>query len=654
MPKPLKVLMAEDDPLDAELFLRELRRAGFAPEIRRVDTEEAFVEGLQGEVDLVVADHVLPEFGSRRALELLKASGRNLPLIVVSGKIGEDKAVEAIRLGATDYLIKGQFARLGHAVERALEVARLREERRRDAEALRESERFARAALDALTTQIAIVDEGGTIVAVNEAWRSFAVQNGPVSANVAEGANYLSVCDRTEGPEAEVARSVARAIRDILAGNRSLFEIEYPCPRPGEDRWFVARITPFPDNGARRVVVAHEDITESRRLEEQLRQAQKMEAIGTLAGGVAHDFNNILAAIMLHLDLLKLDVSMPASTQKSLDELSQAARRAAGLTRKLLLFSRQEPARRQRVDLKAVVRGLLAMLDRMVGENYTLDLTGSPEPLWLEGDPGMLELVAMNLVINARDAMPRGGSIELRLDGCELGEGATEAHPAGRPGRYARLIVSDTGCGMNEATRQRIFEPFFTTKAAGKGTGLGLSTVFGIVEQHAGWIEVESVEGRGSTFAVWFPAATDAGDETEVPVATTAATNPTSRGTILLVDDNRSMRSAAAGILRNEGYHVLEAGEGVEARSMLARQSVPVDLLLTDIVMPGGVLGHELANEVRSRDPRLKVILMSGHHASEEMSIQDGGFNAYLSKPFSSDQLVQAVRTVLAKRTDSS
>jgi signal transduction histidine kinase len=653
MPKPLKVLMAEDDPLDAELFQRELRRAGFAPEIRRVDTEEAFVEGLQGEVDLVVADHVLPEFGSRRALELLKASGRNLPLIVVSGKIGEDKAVEAIRLGATDYLLKGQFARLGHAVERALEGARLREERRRDAEALRESERFARAALDALTTQIAIVDEGGTIVAVNEAWRSFAVQNGPVFANVSEGANYLSVCDRTEGPEAGVAQSVARAIRDILEGGRTRFEVEHPCPRPGEDRWFVARITPFPDNGARRVVVAHEDITESRRLEEQLRQSQKMEAIGTLAGGVAHDFNNILAAIMLHLDLLKLDASMPASMQKSLDELSQAARRAAGLTRKLLLFSRQEPARRQRVDLKAVVRGLLAMLDRMVGENYTLDLTGSPEPLWLEGDPGMLELVAMNLVINARDAMPRGGRIELRLDGCELDEGATEAHTAGRAGRFARLIVSDTGCGMNEATRQRVFEPFFTTKAAGKGTGLGLSTVFGIVEQHAGWIEVESVEGRGSTFIVYLPAASGTVGDPEPPEASAAA-GRSSRGTLLIVDDNRSMRSAAAGILRMEGYRVLEAGDGLEARNILAARTAPIDLLLTDVVMPGGVLGHELAAEVGNRDRRVKVILMSGHHSSEERAVMAGAFGVCLAKPFSADELLRTVRTALSERPASS
>jgi CheY-like chemotaxis protein len=265
----------------------------------------------------------------------------------------------------------------------------------------------------------------------------------------------------------------------------------------------------------------------------------------------------------------------------------------------------------------------------------------------------MLELVAMNLVINARDAMPRGGHIALRLDGCELDEGAMEAHPAGRSGRFGRLIVSDTGCGMNEATRQRIFEPFFTTKAAGKGTGLGLSTVFGIVEQHAGWIEVESVEGRGSTFIVYLPAAFGTGGDPEPLAAAPTVTGPSSRGTLLVVDDNRSMRSAAAGILRMEGYRVLEAGDGLEARNLLAARTAPIDLLLTDVVMPGGVLGHELAAEVRDRDQRVKVILMSGHHSSEERAVMAGAFGAYLAKPFSADELLRTVRTALSGRPAS-
>ena len=345
-------------------------------------------------------------------------------------------------------------------------------------------------------------------------------------------------------------------------------------------------------------------------LQDQLIVAQKLEAVGQLAGGVAHDFNNILAAIMLHLDLLKSESAISPGRLDSIDELIMASRRAAGLTRQLLLFSRREPAQRRVVDLNVIVSNLLKMLDRLVGEHLTLVHEATPQALWLLADPGMLEQVVMNLVVNARDAMPGGGRIVLRAEAIAIDAVHAARQRGGRAGPFIRLAVIDKGGGMSADTQARIFEPFFTTKEAGKGTGLGLSTVFGIVQQHAGWIEVESAEGMGSSFAIYLPAHTGPVVD-QIPER---AAVPVAKGyeTILIAEDNEGLRLAAVKILRRSGYDVLEAADGRSARAILDARPGEVDLLLTDVVMPGGLMGHELAAGLRTAGSP-KVILMSGY-----------------------------------------
>jgi PAS domain S-box-containing protein len=407
------------------------------------------------------------------------------------------------------------------------------------------------------------------------------------------------------------------------------YDMKYRIVRPdGTERWIRDRAFPVhhADATLKHIVGVAEDITEARQLEERLRQSQKMEAIGTLAGGIAHDFNNMLAAIMLHLDLLKIDATVSPSMQGSLGELSQAARRAARLTRQLLLFSRREAAQFQPVDLNAVVHNLLKMLDRLVGENFALMHTGDPQPLWIYADPSLIELVVINLVVNARDA-------------------AARPEPAAAE-RFVRLRVIDSGCGMSADTKARIFEPFFTTKEAGKGTGLGLSTVFGIVQQHSGWLDVESAEGKGSSFSVYLPAHSSPA-QPDPPGVAGATKVAKGRETILVVEDNDAIRHAATNLLRQRGYRVMEAADGRAAQQMLDEQPDRFDLVLTDDVMPGGIMGHELAATLRAGVRRPKLILMSGQTAPNRGPAEPPAINAYLAKPFDADRLLRVVRATL-------
>jgi CheY-like chemotaxis protein len=326
-------------------------------------------------------------------------------------------------------------------------------------------------------------------------------------------------------------------------------------------------------------------------------------------------------------------------------EIEAAARRAAGLTRQLLLFSRREPAQRRVIDLNAVVANLVTMLSRLLGEHFTLVQVPAPHPLSLLADAGMLEQVVMNLVVNARDAMPNGGRIVVRLDEIELDAEAAQRRPRVRAGRFGRLVVIDTGCGMSAATQARIFEPFFTTKEAGKGTGLGLSTVFGIVQQHEGWVEVESVEDRGSSFAVHLPLHLGPHEvrASEAPRAATAS----GRETIVIAEDDEGVRLGAARVLRQQGYLVHEAADGRQALELLRTHAGKVDLLLSDVVMPGGLLGHDLARHLPAAPRQPRVILMSGYNTHVDPAALEVSGVGYLSKPFDTSTLLRIVRATL-------
>jgi PAS domain S-box-containing protein len=395
------------------------------------------------------------------------------------------------------------------------------------------------------------------------------------------------------------------------------------------------------------------DITERKQAEEerknlhaQLLQAQKLESIGRLAGGVAHDFNNLLTLINGYSRLL-LDAMFPGDPSRdSLEEIHKAGERAAELTRQLLAFSRKQRLQPQVFDLNLVVTAMRSILTRVVGEDLELCVELSAEAAMVRADPHQLEQVVMNLAVNARDAMAGGGSLRLETACLEWDESFARLHPGARRGRYALLAVSDTGTGMDEETRRHLFEPFFTTKEAGKGTGLGLAMVLGIVEQSGGFIDVASELGRGTSFRIHLPmvenAVGDAGPPAAVPVAATRGTE-----TVLVVEDQAEVRKFAADALRSYGYHVLQAENALEAEMICDSGLQDVDLVLTDVVMPGPS-GHELADWLAVHWPDIKVLFISGYAGDaiipQGIPRQDAEF---IRKPFSPSQLALKIREVL-------
>jgi two-component system, cell cycle sensor histidine kinase and response regulator CckA len=397
------------------------------------------------------------------------------------------------------------------------------------------------------------------------------------------------------------------------------------------------------------VMGTFQDITERKELESQLRQSQKLEAIGQLAGGVAHDFNNILAAILMRLGLLQMRTDLNPETKQALKDLDGAARRAAGLTRQLLMFSRRSVLAVKPLDLNEVVADLLKMLRRLIGENIDLRFDGKSALPLVKADVGMLEQVLMNLAVNARDAMPKGGQITIGTSVADLTSAQAAAHPNGRPGRFVCLTVADTGCGMDAATLKRIFEPFFTTKEAGKGTGLGLATAHGIVAQHKGWIEVDSQVGVGTTFRVYLPATA----RSDVGSQPTFQTDHFRRGgeTILLAEDEAHLRQATAESLRALGYQVHEAANGQEAMTLWQTHGADVSLLLTDMVMPEGLTGLELTEQLQTLKPGLKAIISSGYSAEiAQAGVPNREGIIYLPKPYTTKALARQVRDCLDQK----
>jgi signal transduction histidine kinase/CheY-like chemotaxis protein/HAMP domain-containing protein len=392
-----------------------------------------------------------------------------------------------------------------------------------------------------------------------------------------------------------------------------------------------------------------EDITARLNLEAQLRQSQKMESIGQLAAGVAHDFNNMLTVIQGHSGIILARSNLPSESLNSAQAIYFAAERAAGLTRQLLMFSRKNVMKSEPRDLRRVVGDLSKMLKRLLGETVTLEFSPPPELPLVQADTGMVEQVIMNLSVNARDAMPNGGALTISTNPVEISEDYVQTHSEARLGAFVCLRVSDTGTGMDSATMTRIFEPFFTTKDVGKGTGLGLATVYGIVKQHGGWIEVTSEAGKGSTFDVFFPASSEPASALP-PESPLAAPVRGGHETILVVEDEPVLREMAHLILQDCGYNVLEAGSGAEALQVWERNGDRIDLMLTDVVMPGGMSGRDLAAKLMANHPQLRIIFTSGYNVEETSTdfFRRSGA-AFLQKPYTRIRLAEIVRQCLDK-----
>ena len=509
MAKPLRVLMVEDEKDDATLLLLELRRGGFDPVHARVEDATALREALRNDSwDIVICDHVMPRFDSFMALEIVREERLDLPFIVVSGTVGEDIAVEVMKSGANDYLLKDSLIRLVPAIERELVEAESRRQRRR--------------------------------------------------------------------------------------------------------------------------------------VEDQLRQARKMETVGQLTGGLAHDFNNLLAIILGNAEFLE---DRLGHDDEALRPIIKAAERGAELTKRLLAFSRQQPLVPQAIDLGKLVSGMSNMIARTLGETIEIEIADASNVWRALADPGQVENALLNLALNARDAMPRGGKLTVEYANVHLDETYVAQNPEAKIGDYVVLAVSDKGSGMTAEVRDHAFEPFFTTKAVGQGSGLGLSMVHGFAQQSAGHVNIYSEEGKGTTVKLYLPRAKGAAQshgpsqDKEIPQGKGEM--------VLVIEDDRDVRALTVQMLNGLGYKVIDVANAASAHAVLA-EGKSVDLVLSDVVLPGGVSGPEFAEQAWVTYPGLKIIFMSGYPA--EAARRNGFFGAgqvLLNKPFLKRQLAEALRNAI-------
>ena len=638
MNAPLKILMAEDSPDDAELITRQLRRDGFDCEITRVDGEKAFLRELEKNPDIVLSDYAMPQFSGVRAAQLAHDSGLNIPFILISGTVGEDAAVDAMKQGATDYLLKDRIARLGSAIRRALEQKQSNEERRRTQEELRWKTTLLEAQLESSLDGILVVDNQGRKILQNqrleEMWKHSRVE-GAANTLVSEAVFNPAFQKNPQAFSEKVAylnTHPQEASHDVIEWIDGTILDRYSAPVRDKAGRNYGRIWSF------------RDITEQRRLEAQFRQAQKMESIGMLAGGIAHDFNNILSAILGNLYLAKLEATSQPELAEYLGNISQAAKRASDLVNQILAFSRQGKQEREPVKLNHIVLEALKLLRASVPTTIHIqtDLTQTPTVL---ANATAVHQVIMNLGTNAWHAMrSKPGTLKVSMDVIEADVDFANAHPGLHPGRYVRLSVSDTGHGMDAATVERIFDPFYTTKEVGEGTGLGLAVVLGIMQSHDGAITVYSEPGFGTTFNLYFPVF-----ESEVPPPENGAPAlPPGRGEhILFVDDENALVNVGKRMLERLGYKVTTKTSALDAIAAVRDEPESYHLVITDLTMPH-MDGIKLGSQLLQVRPQLPIILSTGYSGvMTEDSVKELGFRGLLVKPATARALSEAVHRAL-------
>jgi PAS domain S-box-containing protein len=765
MPRRLRVLILEDTPSDVELAVMELRRAGYTPEWECVETEEAFLEKLQGNFDIILSDYSMPQFDGIRALRLVRGQGVQIPFILVSGTMGEETAVAAMKEGASDYLLKDRLARLGPAVAQALEQTKLRRERERAEEATRQSEERMRAVLESALDCVITMDHEGSIVEFNPAaektfgyTRSEAI--GRLLADLIIPASlrerhqrglqhYLSTgeapvlgkriqlmgmrSDRSEFPvelgitrigsheppmftgfirditEQKQAEERLREQADIInrahdaiivrdfgtgrvtfwnagaqrlygwtaeeAVGRSIGDLIFADPgqlepltktliSSGEFRGEIRQVTQDkkdlivdgratlvrdPDGSPRSVLIINTDITEHKKLETQLLRAQRLESIGTLASGVAHDLNNILAPILMGAAVLRRS-EMDSGDEAILSTIETCAQRGADIVKQVLTFARGAEGERLPLQAEPLIRDVAKIAEETFPKKITVRFS-FPQSLWsILGDPTQLHQVLLNLSVNARDAMPAGGTLSLSADNFPVDEHYASMTPGATAGPHVRFEVTDTGMGIPAHNLDKIFDPFFTTKELGHGTGLGLSSVVGIVKSHGGFMSVYSEIGRGTTFKVYLPANVSA---LETKKETAATVLPPANGELLLlVDDEKAILQVAQALLEAQGYAVLTAEDATAALAIFAIRKDDIKLVLTDLAMPL-MDGIALIRTLQKMKPDVRVIASTGRGGQEQHAheLEDLNVRVCLTKPYNKNKLLKTLHDALNPKT---
>jgi two-component system cell cycle sensor histidine kinase/response regulator CckA len=644
MSETLRVLQVEDSESDAALIVRLLEKSGYRVHAERVEEAEPMRRALAREDwDVVIADFQLPQFDAGAALEILHESGRDIPFIVVSGMIGEDRAVEMMRAGAHDYVLKDRIARLVPAVQREIRECQSRGERRRAEEQLRDRDEWL--ALAVSVTQLGMFDfypQSGKLIWSEGGKRHFGL---PADAEV----TYETFLRGLHPDDRKRVDDLIQKAFDPASGGAYATDYRTIGLTDKVERWLAARGRVFFDTAFRpmRFVEVTMDITERKQLEEQFRQSQKLEGVGRLAGGVAHDFNNLLTVITGFSHITLAGLAPYDKLRGGVEEVLKAAVRATSLTEQLLAFSRRQPSRTEIVVLNELVENVEKMLGRLIGADVNVALVLDPAAGTIRADAMQIEQAIMNLILNARDAMPNGGKLTIETAHDSVDERFAASHPDLSPGEYLALTVRDTGTGISDEVKTHIFEPFFTTKPQGKGTGLGLSTVYGIVKQCGGSITVWSEVGRGAEFRILLPAV-------EVPAVpaqrvdaavVSAVTMPWGTETILLAEDEEGVRRFVLESLERRGYRVLGCCNGREAIERARQHPGAIDLLITDAVMPE-MGGAELAAQFADCRPGVPVLCMSGYSAMVWPGA-DAAEASFLQKPFTPAALLMRVRALL-------
>jgi PAS domain S-box-containing protein len=750
--KHLRVLIVEDLPTDAELLVRELQRFGYQVSHQRVDSARALQEALkQPGWDVVLSDYAMPHFTGLKALELVKASGLDLPFILVSGTVGEDVAVEAMRAGAQDYLGKDRLARLAPAVTRELREAEVRRARRLSEDQVRQlSHAVHQAPVTIVITDIAgkieyvnpkfteitgytmeevrgqnprILKTGETsaeeyqklwaAISTGHEWRGVfhnRKKNGELfwesvsisairdaagkithylaakediterkraeekireqAALLDQASDAIYVCDlehnvlfwnsgaeRLYGwPLAEVLHRDARKLFsqpvvpgeevDALLLERGSWSGErHQANKAGEDIVVFSRLTLVRDERGqgRSVIAIDSDITEKKKLEALFLRAQRLESLGSLASGIAHDLNNVLAPILMAMPLLRGTVENELG-QKLLATIEGSARRGADIVKQVLTFARGVQGERMPLQFRHVLNDMAEIAGETFPKNIRLE-TDVASDLWIiMGDATQLHQAVMNLCVNARDAMPEGGKLSIAAENTTLDEAFAQMTPGAAPGPYVRLRVADTGMGIAPEHLEKIFEPFFTTKAAGQGTGLGLATVLGITRSHGGFVRVKSEVGIGTSFELFLPATPTARERAE---SSEDEQLPRAEGElILLVDDEAAVRDVMRRVLEGYGYRVLTAVEGAEAVGLYVQHRGEVAVVITDMMMPG-MDGPSLVRVLRHIEPAVRIVGISGVGERSSIKNLDAlALAAYINKPFTRDRLLATLHEV--------